>query len=562
MRSQRTPLEIRDHFRKNESDNLFYDFTEDHRIDYLWSDNELEAVMAQHFSHNSYEKGYVQSLIQKGYLHVLRCARRENASVSEKTRLLKHIEKSINEDSASKNEVLAYLHSFCSAIDYFSEKEKRKIKRQGRIRSLACFVAVICVTSILGLTITALMNPEAFFPISHLYVYDFWGKQKLIDVAYQYNKLKRISFYDNQGNMKTELHDWNDWGTSDLTVHESATESAGERNIFFSDGSAVPTMITEKKREDSNLTVFYKPNGTINYTEENENTKFEGYIRYVYYSEDGTDITVRLWNGEETQYYSSSALEPLYSFGWDRVDGENEDNYQIIYHDGQGDTIYTNDVGCIRKEGSSLRFTKDILENGTMLNYIAMFYNKGFSEFEYIFYPSESLFTAHPESKKEYENGRLVRETWGPMPEYKLGYYEYVYEQNMLTSIREYIVPFAYEETLYQYDTVPVYRCEYKINSEGHISEIIPHDPHYEPYYLNIEYGNNSEIMKISVYYNHFYFTSEEREYLYSYSCNYINGSLESIQLEDQEGIPKVILLLDSAGQIIDYKVIETQPQK
>ena len=561
MRSQRTPLEIRDRFRKNESDNLFYDFTEDHRIDYLWSDNELEAVMAQHFSRNSYERVHIQSLIQKGYLHVLRCARRENASVSEKTRLLKHIEKSINDDSASKNDVLAYLHSFCYAIDYFSEDEKEKTKKQSRIRSLVCFAAVICVTFILGLTIKALMDPEAFFPVTHMYVYDFWGKQKLIDVAYQYNKLKRISFYDNQGNMKTELHDWNDWGTDDLTVHEAATESAGERNIFFSDGSAVPIMITEKKGEGSNLSVYYKPNGKIRYTEESDHTKLKDGFRYVYYSEDGTDINVRFWNGKETQYYSSSALEPLYSYGWDRVDGENEDNYQIIYHDGKGDTIYTNDVGCIRKENSSLRIIKDTLENGTMLNYFAMFYDRASREYDYILFPSENLFTAHPESEKEYVDGRLVKESWGPMPEYKLGYYEYIYEQNMLTSIREYIVPFAHEETIYQYDTVPVYRCEYKINAQGHISEIIPHDPHYEPYYFNIVYGDNSEIMKVSVYYNHPYYPSEEREFYYSYSCNYINGSLESIKIEDQEGIPRVILLRDTEGEIIDYKVIETQPQ-
>lgn len=560
MRRQHKYWVIRENFTEQESDNLFYSFTEDHQIGFLWSDDDLNAVMAQHFNDKSYDKIHIQSLMRKGYFHVLRCMRREKASFAEKTGLLSNIEKAINEDRDSKDELLAYLHSFCDAIDYYSPDEKVEIQKHGRIRSLICFLSVICVTAILGLTIQALMNPESFFPISHMYAYDYWGGDKLIDVAYQYNKVQGITFYDKQGNVKTKLSDWNSWGTRELTVHEPASESAGERNVYFSDGSAVPTMIDEESGEDISLTVHYKPNGKISYTDEKDSTELENGFRYVYYSDDGTDITVRLWNGEETRYYTSSALEPLYSYAWTQIEEENEENFQIIFQDSEGATIYTNDMEVIRKEDSSLRIIKDTLGNGTLLNYYAIFYDRAFREFDNIFFPSESLFMAHPESEKEYEDGRLIKETWGPMPEYRLAYYEYEYEGDTLTSIREYVIPYAYEATVYHYETIPVYRHEYKVNAQGHITEIISHDPNYDPYYYNIEYGDNSKIMKISVYYDFSHYGSEEPEFYYSYSCKYANdGTLDSIQVDDKDGIPKVILLVDSEDQIVDYKVIEVQ---
>lgn len=558
MRRQHRYWTIRDHFTEKESDNLFYGFTEDHRLDFLWNDDDLNAVMARHSSEESYERIYIQSLMRKGYFHVLRCMRREKASSAEKTGLLRNIEKAINEDRDSKAELLAYLHSFCDAIDYYSPDEKVKKQKRGRIRSLICFLSVICVTLILGFMVQALMNPESFFPVSHMYAYDYWGDNKLIDIAYQYNKVKGISFYDKQGNVKTELSDWNSWGTRDLTVHEPATESEGERNIYFSNGSSVPAMITEKG-EDGSLSVYYKPNGEIDHTEESDNTELEDGLRYVYYSEDGTDITVRLWNGKETRYYTSSALEPLYSFAWTRVEGENEEDYQIIYQDGIGDTIYTNDVRSIRKENGSVRVIKDTLGNGTVLNHYASFYD---GEHYYVFFPSESIFTAHPESRKEYKDGRLIRESWGPMPEYRLAWYEYIYEQDILTGIREYVIPYAYEASLFHYETTAVFRHEYKVNTQGHITEIISHDPYYDSYNILIEYDDNSKIKKISVYSNIPYYGSEEPEYLYSYMCSYAdNGTLESIQVENKEGIASIILLFDSGEQIIDYKVIEAQQE-
>ena len=80
------------------------------------------------------------------------------------------------------------------------------------------------------------------------------------------------------------------------------------------------------------------------------------------------------------------------------------------------------------------------------------------------------------------------------------------------------------------------------------------------PYQDNIEYGDNSKIMKISVYYDFSHYSSEEPEFYYSYSCNYANdGTLDSIQVDDKDGIAKVILLVDSEEQIVDYKVIEVQ---
>ena len=558
MQEQNSGWEIRKVFKQSESDNLFYNFTEDHRMDFLWNDDDLYAIMIQHFNDECFDKIYIQLLMQKGYFHALRCLKREKASLDEKTGLLKNIEKAIGEDKDIKNEMLAYLHSFCDAIDYYSEDEKKKMKQQGRMHSLGYLIVVVCIAILLGLTIKAVKNPESFFPIKHMYAYDFWNN-KLIDIAYQYNIVKGISFYDEKGNIKAELSGENAWGTRDLTVHEPATKNAGERDVYFEYGSSVPTMITENQGENDSLAVYYKPNGKISYTADDDSTVMDNGSRYIYYSDDGTGLTVKIWNGTETRYYAASELEPLYGYTWTRVDGENEEDYQIVYRDISGELIYTNDVRCIRKGDGLIRVFKNTLGNGTIQTHYALFYDSG--KAVTVFFPSEEIFTAHPESKKEYQDGRLIRETWGPTMEYQLAYYEYVYEQDILTSIREYDIPYADEVAARQYDTIPVYRREYKVNDKGHITEIISHDPLTDPYLLYLEYDDNSRIARVKVYYSNDFIGEEEPEYLYSYTCHYrSDGSLDFIREENQEGIARVDIFINNAGEIVDYEAIEDQP--
>ena len=545
LQVQKKSINPRKYFSDAESDNLFYDFTDDHQMDFLWDDQELIHVLHERFEPTHPDCICVHWLVQNGVLELLRCQCCEEVSAQEKKRWLKRINRSISQSGTDKNRVRAYLQSFCNAIDFYSPSDKKEIRKRDILKT-ACFcLLILCIPIAFYFAMQALQNPEFYFPVRHKYACAR-DEKPLIDVAYQYNQINSISFYDSQGNLKAELNAGNQWGADSFTVQEFSENTSVEKYITFASGSAVPESIQVLQDGEDTHTVHYTADGFIGDISNNN--------QHIYYSPDGTSITTRAIDGE-TFSYSFSHLEPLYTYSAHRETGESPEDYQIVYRDENEAVIFVHDV---KKSPDQLNYSivKDSLEDGTILDSYLTFYNKGYYD---VFLPSEDIFTAHPDGTKEYENGRLIKETWGPMPDYQSAFYQYIYDQDVLASIQEYVMLFADTARLYGYDNLPVLRYEYILDAKGHIVEIVPHDILSSHHHLYFEYNDAEQIVKVSAYtdanpYNYL----SERKLDYSYTCEYReDGSLLTIQVNDQEEKPFVRFFFDEQWQVTGSELMD-----
>ena len=66
MDNHRSFWRTREFFQEDETDNLFYDFTPDHRTDYLWEDDALEAVITVQFGTRSEVYAQLHPLMERG----------------------------------------------------------------------------------------------------------------------------------------------------------------------------------------------------------------------------------------------------------------------------------------------------------------------------------------------------------------------------------------------------------------------------------------------------------------------------------------------------------------
>lgn len=546
LQVQKSSINYRKYFSDTESENLFYDFTDDHRMDYLWDDQELLHVLHERYEVSHPDCFWVHWLVQNGFLELLRCLRCEQASAQEKKRWVKNIHQSISESGTNKNRVRAYLQSFCDAIDFYSPSDKKEIRKRDTLKTACLCFIILCIPIAFYFITQALQNPESYFPVQHKYV-STWDETPLIDVAYQYNRINSIRFYDSQGNVKTELNAINRWGKDSMTIYEPSKDASVEKYISYASGSSVPESIQVLKDGEITHTVHYTADGMISYISNNDGR--------IYYSPDGTNVTTWAIDGETFRYYSSH-LEPLFTYSSHREDREKPEDYQIIYQDENEEVILIRDI----KEGpdqSYYTIVKDSLGDGTILDSYLSFYNEGYY---CVFLPSEDIFIAHPNGTKEYENGRLIKETWGPMPNYQSAFYQYIYNQDVLTSIQEYVMPFPEVSAVYGYDRLPALSNEYMLDTKGHIVEIVPHDLLACPYHLYFEYNDAEQIAKVSAYTDASpYNSSSELELKYSYSCEYReDGSLLMILVNDEKEKPYIRFFFDEQWKVTGSELIES----
>lgn len=541
MYSHRSFWRNRNFFQEDESDNLFYNFTPDHRTDYLWDDEALEAVIAEQFGTRSEVYSQLHSLTERGYLEILRRLAQAGTPYLEKKRMLEQIETAIRADKKNREGMLKHLRSFCDAIGYYSEEDKEADRKRTRMRSLAVLLSVLCSTALLGFLIVAVKNPLQYFPVRHMYITASFGRKKLIDVSYQLNQLTGIAFYDNGENLKTELSADNSWGQYNLCVNEPAANGVGARKVFFWGGSAVPEGITESNGEEEFRSINYNPSGLISSIHDikGDDDILESF-RNINYSEDGITTTIEVTNFKEYRYYNA-LLEPIYYYKEIREEEGNEYDNQTVYRDSEDRIIGIEEIKTLYNYEGAIRIIKYTLGDGTIQNYYA--YVSASSGQHYIYFPLEEIFTAHPESEKEYKDGRLVRETWGPLQGCLKRYFEYVYDQDRLVNIFEYMVPYDSGE--------PVCCQKYVINEQGHISEILPQEYLFAPYDLSIEYDEESRIKKVQQYQTVY----GERVLVLTNSCEYRDdGSLACIHVNNGEE-RLVDLLVDPDGEIVNYIV-------
>lgn len=547
MYSKPSSRRNREFFRKEESENIFYDFTPDHRMDCLWKDDELEAVIMERFGVRSEAYMQLHSLMERGYLEVLRRLKKTRAPYPEKRRMLEQIETAIRADKENREGMLKYLRSFCDAIDYYSEEDKKADKKRARMRSLAVLLSILCATALLGFAIVAVKKPTSFFPIKHMYATTLIGEKKLIDVSYQLNQLTGIAFYDDRGNFKTELSADNSWGQYDLCVNERAANNAGERKVYFKSGSAVPERIIESNGKEEFRAINYNPTGLIRTVYDDKgDADISNSFRHIYYSDEGITMTIEITDYQEYRYYNA-LLEPIYYFIETSSEGGTEFNNQTVYRDADNNTIGVEEVRTLPDSNGAIRIRKYTLGDGTIQNYFAWINESGQHE---IYFPSEEIYTAHPESEKQFEDGRLIRESWGPTQRYLKCYYEYIYDQDRLVTILEYVVPYDSGE--------PVCCQKYVINEQGHISEILPQDYLFPQYNLRIEYDESLRIKRVQQYQ-----TVYDGQVLdVAYTCEYRDdGSLACIQVENEEGKHLLDLLVDSDGEIVGFKTPDPEAQ-
>ena len=375
-------LRYRCYFSESEADNLFYEFCQDHCTGYLWDEEKLEAVAKEHLGDASDECRQLRFLMRRGYLNALRCLRLEAAPYAEKERLQKHIGKAISDSDEDRDGLRAYLDSFCNAIDYYSEKDKENKGKKNRHRSLICMITVLLGTVLLCVAVHAFNHPEECFPVSHMYVSGRPDQGGLIDVSYQFNKLKSIAFYDRQGNLKTKLSELNEWGESRLVVQEQAEDDGG-RFVYFQDGASVPFEITENKGDTVVRTIVYRSDGLIDMiSDENGDMDIPDGRREIYYHADGTGLTVRITDGSSTKY-SGTRLEPLYRYVRTIRDDDSGNSRQIIYRDKDGSMIESEDIRFLRKNDDEISVIKRTLGNGTVLSHYIVLSGHGYCTIDY-----------------------------------------------------------------------------------------------------------------------------------------------------------------------------------
>ena len=534
--------------RKNEPDNIFIYVTPDLRMVNFWEDDELEFMIAERFGVQSETYLQIHSLMERGYLEILRRLKRAEAPFAERKGMLEQIETAIRKDKKNRDGMLKYLWSFCDAIRYYSADERKADNQREWISFWVTLLACLCGLALFEFAIIAVLNPTKYFPVQHMYVTDAASQEKLIDVSYQLNQLTGIAFFDVQGNLKTEIGADNEWGQNNLWVHEQVSEDTSERRVLFTRGSAVPQVVVESVGGEDIRSIHYASDGLMSvvYDRKGE-ADIPQSSRNIYYSDDGTITMIEVTNFEEYRYYNA-LLEPIYYYKRIRSEESAEDNDQFFYRDREDQIIGTEEVKTLHKGEGVIRNYKYTLGDGTVQTYFASFYAQGVSDIiprgYDIHYPSEEIFTAHPESEKEYEDGRLTRETWGPTPEWLKCYYEYVYDQGRLVSILEYVIPYKSGE--------PVCYQKYVINEQGHISEILPQDHPFALYDLSIEYDGDFRIRKVRQYKTE----SNERTLDLTYTCEYRDdGSLECIMVDDTSGKRLRNLLVSPDGEIEDYSV-------
>lgn len=547
MYSRRSSWRTREFFREDESENLFYDFTPDHQMSFLWEDGALEDAAQERLGVRSEAYMQLHSLTEKGYLEVLRRLKRAKAPLSEKKGMLEQIEAAVRMDRENREGALKYLRSFCDAIGYYSEKDKMANQKRARMRSLAVLLAVLCITALLGFALAAVRNPTQYFPVRHMYATSFFGQEKLIDVSYQLNQLTGIAFYDEKGNLKTELTGDNSWGQYSLDVYEPAAGYAGDRTVHFSGGSAVPQSVTESGEEGGKRSVCYLSNGLIKTVYDKEgDADIPDSHREIHYSADGITTTAVVTNYHDYRFYNA-LHEPIYEYKTEYGEENDENNRRTVYRDGEGRIIGVEEMKTLFKDYGAVRVMKYTLGNGEIQSYSVILRAGGLYSLSF---PKEEIFTAHPESRKEYASGRLIRESWGPLPESLECYFEYMYDDaGNLAAMDEYSVSYESGE--------PVRRQRYIFNEQGHLSEIRPPDNLYAPYNLSIEYDEALRISRVRQFLN-VYEPALEMEYTCAYGDD---GSLKCIRVEDGEGEHVADLFVGPDGEIVDFQLPDRTEQ-